>query len=217
MKPFLPQAFFCVNSRFLFLLFLCFSSILSAAEIEPWWLRHTFNTEPALPEASSLLNEAELFDCGDEEATLLCSDEIMYYTVKVYAELELTVKTQLESNAPIGVGAASNKFVSVVRFSTHFNAHTYTMLQANLRKDGFFIQSIVIGHEEFNVVKELEAAEKNDESPHSIDAKLITFMNKRRSASDQVSTWMTGKARSPKVKLLREGAVLTLELFREEL
>ncbi|NOH97731.1 hypothetical protein [Vibrio sp. 99-70-13A1] len=219
MKSSLLQAFFSVNSRCLSLLLLCFSSSLPAAEIEPWWLRHVFNTAQALPEANSLLNEVGLFDCGEEEATLLCSDEIKYYNEKVYVELELTDTKQTGKTDEITVTEEklSTKFVSVVRFNTIFNAHTYTMLQANLRRDGFVIQSIVIGNEVFDVVKELAAAKQQNESPQSVDTKLITFMNQRRLVSDQASTWMTGKDSSPKVRLLREGSTLTLELFREAL
>ena len=223
MKPSLLQAFFSVNSRCLSLLLLCFSSSLPAAEVEPWWLRHVFNTASTLPEANSLLNEAELFDCGEKEATLLCSDEIKYYNEKVYVELELTGTKQTGKTDPksdevdVTEDKLPTKFVSVVRFNATYSAHSYTMLQANLRRDGFVIQSIVIAGEEFNVIEALATAANQNESPQSVDEKLITFMNQRRLVSDQISTWMTGHDRSPKVRLLREGSTLTQELFREAL
>lgn len=127
---------------------------------ESWWFRTVFNRDLSAPDAASLMHDADLFDCGEEEGTLLCSDETNYYDLKVFVELEL-----MEGK------------VSSIRLSLPNSKLNDTKAQLYLRKDGLQLKSATINGVTFDVLKELELADEQGNSPQSVDQALVTFLN----------------------------------------
>ncbi len=164
---------------------------------ESWWLRTVFNTSPSQPSSQHYINDIDLMDCGEVEGTQLCSDLTQYYDLDVYVELDLR-----ESS------------VEAVRFTLPYSKLSYTKLQAYLRQDGFALSIIRIGNAEFDVVSQLEQAEREGVSADIVDKRLIEFMNGSHNSSEQISRWNVPNVESPWVEVISDGASLTVELNR---
>ena len=164
---------------------------------ESWWLRTVFNTSPSLPSSQHYINDIDLMDCGEVEGTKLCSDLTQYYDLDVYVELDLRASS-----------------VEVVRFTLPYSKLSYTKLQAYLRQDGFALSSIRIGEDEFDVVSQLELAEREGVSADIVDKQLIEFMNGSHDSSEQISRWNVPNVDSPWIALTSDEDNLTVELNR---
>ncbi|WP_333917829.1 hypothetical protein [Vibrio crassostreae] len=164
---------------------------------ESWWLRTVFNTGPSQPSSQHYINDIDLMDCGEVEGTQLCSDLTQYYDLDVYVELDLR-----ESS------------VEAVRFTLPYSKLSYTKLQAYLRQDGFALSIIRIGNAEFDVLNQLEQAERKGGSAELVDKRLIEFMNEPHHSLEQISRWNVPNVESPWVELINDGASLTVELNR---
>ena len=164
---------------------------------ESWGLRTLFNTSPSLPSSKHYINDIDLMDCGEVEGTQLCSDLTQYYDLDVYVELELTASS-----------------VEVVRFTLPYSKLSYTKLQAYLRQDGFALSSIRFGEDEFDVVSQLELAEREGVSADIVDKQLIEFMNGSHDSSEQISRWNVPNVDSPWIGRTSDGDNLTVELNR---
>ncbi|MFM2643111.1 hypothetical protein AAFX33_18365 [Vibrio chagasii] len=164
---------------------------------ESWWLRTVFNTSPSQPSSQHYINDIDLMDCGEVEGTQLCSDLTQYYDLDVYVELDLR-----ESS------------VEAVRFTLPYSKFSYTKLQAYLRQDGFALSSIRIGEDEFDVVSQLEQAEREGVSADIVDKQLIEFMNGSHDSSEQISRWNVPNVDSPRIVLTSDEDNLTVELNR---
>lgn len=177
----------------------------SAQATEAWWLRTVFNTSSDQPSSQHYINDIDLMDCGEIEGTVLCSDQTKYYDLDVYVELEL--------------GESS---IEVVRLSLPYSKLSYTKLQAYLRQDGFALSSIRIGEDEFDVVAQLEQAEREGVGFDEVDKQLIEFINASHHSSEQMSLWNVPRSSSssssrtsePWVQLHTDGGDLTVELNR---
>ncbi|WP_139685351.1 hypothetical protein [Vibrio tasmaniensis] len=174
----------------------------SAQASESWWLRTVFNSSPTQPSSQDYINDIDLMDCGEIEGTLLCSDLSQYYDLDVYVELEL-----------------GDSSIEVVRLNLPYSNLSYTKLQAYLRQDGFALSSIRIGEDEFDVVAQLEQANREGVGFDEVDKQLIEFINAPHHSSDQVSLWnvpnsSSASSSSPWVQLRSDGDNLTVELNR---
>ena len=185
---------FCLS----FILLFSFSAFAS----ESWWFRTVFSNEISAPDAASLVHDAELFDCGDEEGTLLCSDETNYYDLKVFVELAL-----MEGK------------VSLTRLSLPNTKLNDTKAQLYLRKDGLQLKSATINGITFDVLKELELAKLRGESPQSVDQALVTFLNTTSSSgsaliSSKSMVWYWPENESAVVMMRHEEQEIVIELTR---
>ena len=154
---------FCLSFTFLF------SHVVFASE--SWWFRTVFNNDLISPDATSLMHDAELFDCGDKEETLLCSDETNYYDLKVFVELEL-----------------ADGRVSVTRLTLPYTRLNDTKAQLYLRKDGLQLKSATINGMTFDVLNELKLANDRGERPQSVDKALVRFLNTPPSSSSTLES-----------------------------
>ncbi|NOI01571.1 hypothetical protein F0241_10650 [Vibrio kanaloae] len=177
---------------------------LSVQATESWWLRTVFNTSSDQPSSQHYINDIDLMDCGEIEGTVLCSDLTQYYDLDVYVELEL--------------GESS---IEVVRLSLPYSKLSYTKLQAYLRQDGFALSSIRIGEDEFDVVAQLEQAEREGVGFGEVDKQLVEFINAPHHSSEQMSLWnvpnsssSSSRTSEPWVQLYTDGGDLTVELNR---
>ena len=177
------------------LAFYIFSFSVQASE--SWWLRTVFNTSPSLPSSQHYINDIDLMDCGEVEGIQLCSDLTQYYDLDVYAELDLRASS-----------------VEAVRFTLPYSKLSYTKLQAYLRQDGFALSSIRIGEDKFDVVSQLEQAEREEVSADIVDKQLIEFMNGSHDSSEQISRWNVPNVDFPWIVLTSDGDNLTVELNR---
>ena len=164
---------------------------------ESWWLRTVFNTSHAQPSSQDYINDIDLMDCGEVEGIQLCSDLTQYYDLDVYVELDLTASS-----------------VEAVRFTLPYSKLSHTKLQAYLRQDGFALSSIRIGEDEFDVVTQLEHAEREGVSADIVDKQLIEFMNGSHDSSEQISQWNVPNVDSPWIVLTSDEDNLTVELNR---
>ena len=187
-------------------LFLVLNAIaFSAQATEAWWLRTVFNSSSVQPSSQHYINDIDLMDCGEIEGTMLCSDQTKYYDLDVYVELEL--------------GESS---IEVVRLSLPYSKLSYTKLQAYLRQDGFALSSIRIGEDEFDVVAQLEQAEREGVGFGEVDKQLVEFINAPHHSFEQMSLWNVPRSSSssssrtsePWVQLHTDGGDLTVELNR---
>ena len=173
----------------------------SAQASESWWLRTVFNTSFVQPSFQNYINDIDLMDCGEVEGTLLCSDLTQYYDLDVYVELEL--------------GGSS---VEVVRLNLSYSNLSYTKLQAYLRQDGFALNSIRIGEDEFDVVAQLEQAKREGVGYDMVDKQLVKFINTPHHSSEQMSLWnvpsSSSSSSAPWIQLHSDGDNLTVELNR---
>ncbi|UIJ42397.1 hypothetical protein LWM38_18555 [Vibrio kanaloae] len=177
---------------------------LSVQATEAWWLRTVFNSSSLQASSKHYINDIDLMDCGEIEGTVLCSDLTQYYDLDVYVELEL--------------GESS---IEVVRLSLPYSKLSYTKLQAYLRQDGFALSSIRIGEDEFDVVAQLEQAEREGVGFGEVDKQLVEFINAPHHSSEQTSLWNVPNSSSsssstsePWVQLHTDGGDLTVELNR---
>lgn len=171
---------------------------------ESWWFRTVFNSDPSAPDATSLMHDAELFDCGEVEGTLLCSDETNYYDLKVFVELEL-----MEGK------------VSSTRLSLPKTQLNDTKAQLYLRKDGLQLKSATINGVTFDVLKELELAHEQGNSPHSVDHALVTFLNVAPSSNSMLDnksmTWYWPGNASAVVMMSHRDQDIVIELTKSRL
>ncbi|MEZ8061185.1 MULTISPECIES: hypothetical protein [Vibrio] len=177
---------------------------LSVQATEAWWLRTVFNSSSVQASSKHYINDIDLMDCGEIEGTVLCSDLTQYYDLDVYVELELD-----ESS------------IEVVRLSLPHSKLNYTKLQAYLRQDGFALSSIRIGEDEFDVVAQLEQAEREGVGFGEVDKQLVEFINAPHHSSEQMSLWnvpnsssSSSRTSEPWVQLHTDGGDLTVELNR---
>ncbi|WP_046223116.1 hypothetical protein [Vibrio sp. ECSMB14106] len=177
---------------------------LSVQATEAWWLRTVFNSSSVQASSKHYINDIDLMDCGEIEGTVLCSDLTQYYDLDVYVELELD-----ESS------------IEVVRLSLPYSKLSYTKLQAYLRQDGFALSSIRIGEDEFDVVAQLEQAEREGVGFGEVDKQLVEFINAPHHSSEQMSLWnvpnsssSSSRTSEPWVQLHTDGGDLTVELNR---
>ncbi|WP_146448768.1 hypothetical protein [Vibrio kanaloae] len=177
---------------------------LSVQATEAWWLRTVFNSSSVQASSKHYINDIDLMDCGEIEGTVLCSDLTQYYDLDVYVELEL--------------GESS---IEVVRLSLPYSKLSYTKLQAYLRQDGFALSSIRIGEDEFDVVAQLEQAEREGVGFGEVDKQLVEFINAPHHSSEQMSLWnvpnsssSSSRTSEPWVQLHTDGGDLTVELNR---
>ncbi len=177
---------------------------LSVQATEAWWLRTVFNSSSVQASSKHYINDIDLMDCGEIEGTVLCSDLTQYYDLDVYVELELD-----ESS------------IEVVRLSLPYSKLSYTKLQAYLRQDGFALSSIRIGEDEFDVVAQLEQAEREGVGFGEVDKQLVEFINAPHHSSEQMSLWnvpssssSSSRTSEPWVQLHSDGGDLTVELNR---
>jgi len=176
----------------------------SVQATEAWWLRTVFNSSSVQASSKHYINDIDLMDCGEIEGTVLCSDLTQYYDLDVYVELEL--------------GESS---IEVVRLSLPYSKLSYTKLQAYLRQDGFALSSIRIGEDEFDVVAQLEQAEREGVGFGEVDKQLVEFINAPHHSSEQMSLWnvpnsssSSSRTSEPWVQLHTDGGDLTVELNR---
>ncbi|WP_373939248.1 hypothetical protein L0990_21440 [Vibrio kanaloae] len=176
----------------------------SVQATEAWWLRTVFNSSSVQASSKHYINDIDLMDCGEIEGTVLCSDLTQYYDLDVYVELELD-----ESS------------IEVVRLSLPYSKLSYTKLQAYLRQDGFALSSIRIGEDEFDVVAQLEQAEREGVGFGEVDKQLVEFINAPHHSSEQMSLWnvpnsssSSSRTSEPWVQLHTDGGDLTVELNR---
>ncbi|MEZ9060242.1 hypothetical protein [Vibrio pelagius] len=171
---------------------------------ESWWFRTVFNSDPSAPDATSLMHDAELFDCGEVEGTLLCSDETNYYDLKVFVELEL-----MEGK------------VSSTRLSLPKTQLNDTKAQLNLRKDGLQLKSATINGVTFDVLKEIELAHEQGNSPQSVDQALVTFLNVAPSSNSMLDnksmTWYWPGNASAVVVVSHRDQDIVIELTKSRL
>ena len=186
---------------------LCLSFALlfshAAPASESWWFRTVFNSDLSAPDAASLMHDAELFDCGEEEGTLLCSDETNYYDLKVFVELEL-----MEGK------------VSSTRLSLPNSKLNDTKAQLYLRKDGLQLKSATINGVTFDVLKELELADEQGNSPQSVDQALVTFLNTTSSSSSTLDSnkslvWHWPDNEAALVMMRHQDQEIIIELTRD--
>ncbi|PMM04503.1 hypothetical protein BCT63_12275 [Vibrio kanaloae] len=176
----------------------------SVQATEAWWLRTVFNSSSVQASSKHYINDIDLMDCGEIEGTVLCSDLTQYYDLDVYVELEL--------------GESS---IEVVRLSLPYSKLSYTKLQAYFRQDGFALSSIRIGEDEFDVVGQLEQAEREGVGFGEVDKQLVEFINAPHHSSEQMSLWnvpssssSSSRTSEPWVQLHTDGEDLTVELNR---
>ncbi|MDK9765103.1 hypothetical protein KI743_24235 [Vibrio sp. D420a] len=175
----------------------------AAPASESWWFRTVFNSDLSAPDTASLMHDAELFDCGEEEGTLLCSDETNYYDLKVFVELEL-----MEGK------------VSSTRFSLPNSKLNDTKAQLYLRKDGLQLKSATINGVTFDVLKELELAGEQGNSPQSVDQALVTFLNTTPSSSSPLDSnkslvWHWPDNEAALVMMRHQDQEIIIELTRD--
>lgn len=170
----------------------------SSFAAESWWLRTVFNSEPTSPSAESLIHDAELFDCGEQEGTLLCSEQKQYYDLNVFVELELKQGT-----------------VSTTRFSMPYTSLNDTKAQLYLRKDGLHLNTVEVDGASFDVQQELEKAKKRGATPDSVDKALITFINSAASGNKSM-VWRWPENSQATVFMTKRNDEIVIELTREK-
>lgn len=186
---------FCLSFLFLF------SHVVFASE--SWWFRTVFNNDLISPDATSLIHDAELFDCGEEEGTMLCSDETNYYDLKVFVELEL-----------------KEGKVTSTRLSLPKTKLNDTKAQLYLRKDGLQLKSATINGVTFDVLKELELADEQGDRPQSVDQALVTFLNTTSSSSctlesNKTLVWHWPDNEAALVMMRHQDQEIIIELTRD--
>ena len=178
-----------------------FASILvipSSFAAEPWWLRTVFNSDQMPPSTHSLIHDVDLFDCGEQEGTLLCSDETQYYDLNVFVELELGQDT-----------------VSTTRFSMPYTSLNDTKAQLYLRKDGLNLTSVEVGEVTFDVLFELDRAKERGDTPESVDKALVTFINGAKSGKKRM-VWHWPENSEATVVMIKRDDEIVIELSRDK-
>lgn len=121
------------------------------------------------PDQKQFLQTGEWLECSDNIfIPSWCGDEFSYYTLPVWPEVK------------------GNKEGGVHSLTLHgeYSPNSWSLFQLNLRKDGFQLQSIQLGEQQFSIAEQLKTA-----TTQEVDKALVLFLNRYAQSFPKALTW----------------------------
>ncbi len=158
--------------KYSFYLLLLMSSLLlsskSAYSAGYHWVMSYVSGQTSLADRQQLLALPDVFDCGEQEFVEYCAFDVNYRGVEV--DIRFVTK--------------GDKVIQSIMTSP-FTTHAYSLLQTNLRVDGYQLAEVKMGAESFNVQQQVEL-----HGMLTADQKLIKFLNSAPIQESKLFTWI---------------------------
>lgn len=159
----------------------------------PSFLQPFINGEQPWPTQQELRQTDTWLECSENIfITSWCGDEFNYYTLRVWPE----------------VTGDQDGGIKTLTLHGAYSTNDWSLLQLNLRKDGFQLQSIQLGEQQFSIRDQLKT-----ESTREVDKALILFINRNAHSFPKILHWQKEKVVA---KLATDGKSAEVQFTRSE-
>ncbi len=135
----------------------------------PSFLQPFISGEQSWPTQQELRQTDTWLECSENIfITSWCGDEFNYYTLRVWPE----------------VTGDQDGGIKTLTLHGAYSTNDWSLLQLNLRKDGFQLQSIQLGEQQFSIAEQLKTA-----TTQEVDKALVLFLNRYAQSFPKALTW----------------------------